>query len=178
MTACPIDAIWHYFWSVDGAMGRHIDLWGNVGATSLTMTDTRAKKQDCTLSRKNPLGLYEPVSLSVHSRRRFRRARLAHFLAQLRGRQPTPEEIDIIAQLCRIGWDERVIRAEAETSADPRIRADLRRQAAELGRQQILLRRDLDRAAPSPPQPPPAPSLKEYLARKAAERQSEQGDAA
>ncbi len=108
---------------------------------------------DRATSRRNPLGLYEPLSLSVHSKRRFRRTRRAHFLSQLADRDPTPEEADIIDQLCRIGWDERVIRAEAESATDPKIRADLRRQAAELGRQQILLRRDLDRAAP-PPSPP------------------------
>jgi hypothetical protein len=114
------------------------------------MTASLILAQHGAASRRNPLGLYEPLSLSIHSWRRFRRLRRVHYLSQLDGRRPTPEEADIIDQLCRVGWDERVIRAEVEATTDQRLRTDLRGKVAELGRQQILLRRDLDRAAPPP----------------------------
>jgi hypothetical protein len=111
--------------------------------------------------------LYEPLSLSIHSKRRYRRLRRAHYLRQLKGRHPTEEEADIIDQLCRVGWDERVIRAEAEAATDQRLRTDLRGKVAELGRQQILLRRDLDRAAPpSSASSPHALTMAEFMGRK------------
>lgn len=118
-------------------------------------------------TRRDPLALYEPQRISVHSRWRFIRSRRLHYLSSLGDRAPTPIEADIIDQLCRISWDERVIRGEAEGEADPRARMDLRRQAAELGRQLILLRRDLDRAAPPPtaaPRPDPFDALRELMA--------------
>jgi hypothetical protein len=126
---------------------------------------THTEAQNAAVSRRNPLALYEPHNTrSVHSRRRFIRSRRAHYIAQVGGGQATPEQADIIAQLVTTAWQQRVVQAEVEAEADPRMRIDLRRQAAELGRQLILLRRDLDRAEPPPVPPKAPPTLAEHLA--------------
>jgi hypothetical protein len=109
-----------------------------------------------------------------------------HYLRKLKGRPPTEDESDIIAQLCEVGWDKLVLRAEAKAATDQRLRTDLWGKVSNLGQQQIVLRRELDRvianferslATSAAPAEDPITAVKRELAEAAARREAaEAGD--
>jgi hypothetical protein len=113
--------------------------------SSAMIAASHSPAQPRATTRRDPLGAYVPQSLSIHSERRYRRLRSDHYLRKLKGRPPTEDESDIIAQLCEVGWDKLVLRAEAKAATDQRLRTDLWGKVNNLGQQQIVLRRELDR---------------------------------
>jgi hypothetical protein len=136
------------------------------------MTGSPAPKYTRGPYRRDANRTFHPSRTAEGSRLRHRRSQLGRYLDAIGG-SPSPLQADIIEQLISVGWREHVLLAEAEATGNKRTRTELRRQAAELSRQLILLRRDLaklmpSRDTPAPAQPAdPLAALRDHLARHA-----------